>query len=170
MNKRYLKAYEWADAKYPGMVQSIQEYIMADAFGIGLRDGRTIFVKHDGKGGFREEFNRLVTRDLKDNPAPLKTSRADLTKAVRRYQRFTGHADMTARRMVLPAMPRAVLTVGECDGILYTTVREGRKESYIHRFAKGSRPLLAASPDGKRLYLLGGAYTFTERGIVDKKR
>lgn len=122
---------------------------------------------------------QYVVRDLryvlddtrKQNPAaPIRTTRADLTRAARRYQRFTGHADMTARRMVLPRMPRAVLTVGECDGILYTTVRDGRKESYIHRFAKGSRPLLTASPDGKRLYLLGGAYTFTNRGIVDKKR
>jgi hypothetical protein len=53
---------------------------------------------------------------------------------------------------------------------MYSTVRDGRHENYVHRFGAKSRPLLAASSDGTQLYLLGGAYNFTERGIVDKKR
>jgi len=57
--------------------------------------------------------------------------------------------------------------IGECDGLLYTTVRDGVKESYIHKFKKKSRPLLVSSHDGKQLFLLGGRYDFTERGIVD---
>lgn len=102
--------------------------------------------------------------------ARRRTTSKSLAATVRRFRRFTGHDEVTARRLVLPPYPRELLTVGDCDGILYTTIRDGRRESYIHRFAKRSRPLLAASPDGKRLFLLGGAYTFTERGIVDKKR
>lgn len=61
-----------------------------------------------------------------------------------------------------------MLPVGELDGVLYTTVRDGQTEKYIHKFRKKSRPLLAASHDGKSLHILGGEYEFTERGIEDK--
>jgi len=108
-------------------------------------------------------------KPLRHNPA-ARTYSTDAQKAARRYHAFTGHDDIQATKIRIPAMPKAVLTVGECDGILYTTIRDGVQESYIHKFAKGSRPLLCASPDGKRLFLLGGAYDFTERGIVDRKR
>ena len=58
--------------------------------------------------------------------------------------------------------------LGHCDGVLYTTTRHGRKEKYIHEFKPRSRPLLAASYDGKELLVLGGAYEVTHRGIVDR--
>lgn len=54
-----------------------------------------------------------------------------------------------------------------CDGILYETVRDGKVEHYVHKFKKGARPVLAAGHDGKSLALIGGKFTFTERGIVD---
>lgn len=107
--------------------------------------------------------------ELKRNPT-TRTQSQDAQKAAERYHAFTGHDDIQATKIKIPAMPKAVLTVGDCDGILYTTIRDGVTEKYIHKFAKGSRPLLCASPDGKRLFLLGGAYNFTERGIVDKRR
>jgi hypothetical protein len=53
------------------------------------------------------------------------------------------------------------------DGILYSTVRDGVLEKYIHKFRKADRPLFVVSPDGKQLFLVDGNYTFTERGIVD---
>lgn len=59
------------------------------------------------------------------------------------------------------------LIIGECDGLLYTTERDGKIEKYIHRFKKSSRPLLVSSYDGSALYIVGGRYKFTERGIVD---
>jgi hypothetical protein len=64
--------------------------------------------------------------------------------------------------------PKSGLVIGELDGVLYTTVRDGKTERYIHRFRKRSRPRLIASHDGKSLHILGGEYEFTERGIVDK--
>jgi hypothetical protein len=62
------------------------------------------------------------------------------------------------------------MLIGTCDGVLYTTSRSGKTEKYIHKFSGISRPLLASSWDGKQLYLLGGAYNFTDEGIVDRKR
>jgi len=59
------------------------------------------------------------------------------------------------------------LVVGRCDGVLYTTVRDGAREKYIHKFKASDAPLLAISPDGCQILLIGGNYRFTERGIVD---
>ena len=99
----------------------------------------------------------LVTRTL-----------AQLRRAAALYEDFTGHAAEVVARIRKPVYPDAVLVIGDCDGILYTTVRDGKTERYIHEFKATSRPLFCVSPDGKTLYLLGGAFSFTERGIVDK--
>lgn len=107
-----------------------------------------------------------MKRRIKNNPA-LESA---VAQAARRYQAFTGHPARSVRRVKVPGYPRAALAIGPCLGIMYSTVRDGRREHYVHRFGAKSRPLLAASSDGTQLYLLGGAYNFTERGIVDKKR
>lgn len=65
-------------------------------------------------------------------------------------------------------LPDVCVAIGQCDGILYTTIREGVKESYVHEFNARSRPILASSYDGKQLFIIDGQYKFTERGIVDK--
>lgn len=84
------------------------------------------------------------------------------------FQKFTGH-NGEIFSISAPEVPEVMLVVGECDGIMYTTVRDGKTEKYLHQFKKTSRPLLLASHDGKMLYLLGGAYDFTDSGIVDRK-
>lgn len=82
------------------------------------------------------------------------------------YEQFTGHeADWYQEINV--DWPKVALQVGECDGILYTTVRDGNREHYIHKFKKTARPTLVASHDGQTISLIGGDYTFTDRGIVD---
>jgi hypothetical protein len=103
----------------------------------------------------------------KTNPASRAAS-AEVQRAADLYHDFTGHTDLKAVKIKAPTMPKAMLAIGHCDGVLYSTVRDGKAEKYIHRFRKDSRPLLTASPDGKQLFMLGGAYDFTERGIVDK--
>lgn len=63
--------------------------------------------------------------------------------------------------------PDVALNVGLCDGVLYETIRDGITEHYVHKFKKSARPQLIAGHDGKTLGLIGGKFTFTERGIVD---
>jgi hypothetical protein len=94
-------------------------------------------------------------------------SKAKVAQAVRRFKRFTG-MEPEGVDLVKVTLPDAALLVGDVLGIMYETERDGVVESYIHKFREGSRPQLAASQDGKQLVLLGGAYQFTERGIVDK--
>jgi len=61
------------------------------------------------------------------------------------------------------------MEIGKLDGVLYTTTHGRKTLKYIHKFTGRSRPILATSADGKRLFILGGAYNFTEDGIVDRK-
>lgn len=82
-------------------------------------------------------------------------------------ERFKGHDAEVIGTVDIPELPAAVGAIGELDGVLYTTVRDGKVEKYIHRFRAKDRPLLCVSPDGRQLYVIGGAYVFTERGIVD---
>lgn len=97
-----------------------------------------------------------------------KSRKQRLEEAGELFERFTGHKAQIVDRIPLPAHPDVLVAIGSCDGILYTTVRDGRTESYIHRFKRSARPLFCVAPDGSTLYLLGGDYDFTERGIVDR--
>lgn len=60
--------------------------------------------------------------------------------------------------------------LGKVHFVGYSTIRDHEAEKYIHRFKAASRPLLFSSIDGKQLTMRGGAYDFTDRGIVDKTR
>lgn len=103
------------------------------------------------------------------------SSRAGINRSVRNqsqkaallYERFTGHETTKPQIINVDPLPKAVAVIGECDGVLYTTVRDGVKEKYIHEFKHKDKPLLCIRPDGRQILLIGGAYVFTERGIVD---
>lgn len=105
-------------------------------------------------------------RSRKTNPVPL-SRRASLKASKERFSDFRGDEPSTVRQVKVK-VPASAMTVGELDGVLYTTRRDGKVEKYIHKFRKKSRPLLAASDDGNTLHIVGGRYEFTERGIVDK--
>lgn len=108
---------------------------------------------------------------------PVKTRPRGVSQTVRRagaqavsaavlYERFTGHrAKLDA--IDIDPLPEAVAVIGPCDFIGYTTIRNGKKESYVHDFALKDRPLLCVTPDGSQILLVGGDYDFTSRGIVD---
>jgi hypothetical protein len=91
----------------------------------------------------------------------------DIERAADLYERFSGHEAEAIGKIAVQPMPKVGVAIGEVDGILYSTVRDGKLEKYIHQFRRSDKPLFVVSPDGKRLFLLGGNYDFTERGIVD---
>jgi ABC-type uncharacterized transport system substrate-binding protein len=104
------------------------------------------------------------------------SSRANISRAAKTAaqkaallaEQFTGHKPEIVGRVAKPAVPDAMFAVGKVDGILYSTVRDGVAEKYIHKFAAKDKPVLCVSPNGKQIFFIGGHYTFTERGIVDK--
>jgi len=97
----------------------------------------------------------------------VRVSKADLRAAVELYESFR---EKTPRRLSVInfEVPAAVACIGHVEAIDYRTTHGSKLALYNHKFAKGSRPLLCVSADGRCLLLLGGRYRFTERGIVDR--
>ena len=100
-------------------------------------------------------------RSIQDHPHP------DVRRAAKLAENFKGMDAESLGSIKVPALPSVVAVIGECDGVLYTTERDGRQERYIHEFASKDKPLLCVSPDGRQLLLVGGRFVFTDRGIVD---
>lgn len=90
-------------------------------------------------------------------------------QASRLYESFSGHKPESVGKITLDKPVKVGIVIGELDGLLYTTIRDGNVEKYIHKFKVRSRPLLVVSSDGQQLLIVGGDYDFTERGIVDRK-
>ena len=112
-------------------------------------------------------------RAHKKNPVPassaLSGQKARIKSATRLYEDFTGQEPEEISIVDKPEMPDVLLAIGRVTGLMYETVRDGQLEDYIHEFSGKARPTFAVSHDGKRLFMLGGAYNFTARGIVDKR-
>ncbi len=112
-----------------------------------------------------------------ENPVPpssrarkavTRKQRGDLARASDLYSRFSGHDAEEIGHIDKPEIPDVLCAIGEIDGIMYSTIRDGRLEKYVHQFKKAAKPLFCVSPDGSALFLIGGDYDFTERGIVDR--
>lgn len=100
-------------------------------------------------------------------PQRIRAESAEVRKAASLFQRFSGHDAEPIGHMEIPPSPRVLVAIGELDALLYTTVRDGKREKYIHHFKHSDKPVFAVSPDGRSIHILGGRYRFTERGIVD---
>ena len=87
--------------------------------------------------------------------------------AVKLFKDFTGEDPTNLDKYEKPVFPDVALYVGECTGIMYEAVRDGKTEQYIHEFKNDAQPMLISSHDGKQLFLLGGNYTFKDSGIND---
>lgn len=99
---------------------------------------------------------------------PLRATTGQVRQARNLYKDFRGDDPQGLKKVRLPT-PKTGVVIGELDGVLYTTVRDGKTEKYIHNFRKNSRPLLIAAHDGTSLHIVGGKYAFESRGIVDRK-
>lgn len=104
-------------------------------------------------------------RSIVDNPS----TRAKVRQAARLGEAFSGHRYNRLLKVRRKPITGPRVAIGPVSGIMYLAKRDGRVEQYLHKFSPRSRPLLASSSDGTRLELLGGAFRFTERGIVDRK-
>lgn len=111
--------------------------------------------------GLRKNPRAVSVRDVVKNDNELR-------KGAKLYNDFTGHAPTKIQRVRVPKTSGKRVAIGPVTAIMYLA-RDGEKlVHYIHRFKRGSRPSLTVTPDGKRIELLGGAFRFTDRGIVDK--
>lgn len=88
-------------------------------------------------------------------------------RSAQAFEDFTGHRASKVTRAQLPNADVNGWRMGPVVGIAYEAVRDGQRKQYFHEFAKPARPNLVAREDGKQLFITGGKYTVTERGIED---
>ena len=75
-------------------------------------------------------------------------------------------ACQTMRVRLTRIVRRPLKPVGELRGVIYRTRRTPGEtpKNYVH-FVQGRTPLLVTNPAGTRLYIIGGHYRVTQRGI-----
>ena len=122
-------------------------------------------VEQDTSASYIIETSDKHAGIIKQNPTPGRVRRA-VTKAIKLYSDFTGHDPKFVDEWEI-AIPDAAMQVGKITGIMYTTKMDGRQQEFLHEFSGKSRPILAASADGRQLLILGGDYHFSDRGIID---
>ena len=102
---------------------------------------------------------------------PIDDTQRKIARGSKLAKDFSGHTAKPLGKFAFPENPGVGVAIGNVLGISYSTKRDGVNENYYHAFRNvNSRPLLVTSHDGKQLYLIGGSYSFTDRGIVDKRR
>jgi len=114
----------------------------------------------------RSQAKKTTVIKTKKNPAKSRYER-EIQEAISRFTGFRGDAPQSIEQIELKQIDPVQLTMGRCLGIMYETVRDGEREQYLHEFEKSARPLLTVSSDGLQLYLIGGSYSVTDRGIED---
>lgn len=86
--------------------------------------------------------------------------------AFKLHEEFREKAPTRAKK-VSYAVPSVLMVMGQVEFIGYRTTHGDEMVLYKHDFAPGSRPQLAAGPKRNQLFLVGGRYRVTDRGIVD---
>lgn len=78
-----------------------------------------------------------------------------------------GRPAKRVRRERLPETEGVLVEIGELLGLAYRTDKGGDgEEDWLH-WHDEPRPRLAYDPDTRDLFILGGGYTVTDRGIED---
>jgi hypothetical protein len=100
-------------------------------------------------------------------PAAKRTrsmSTGKVAAAAALFESFHDYKPAQVRRVQMPHADTLV-QVGRLLAVAYQRP-DGKR--YVHKFKPSARPTLAASHDGSGLFVVGGRFRFTERGILDK--
>ncbi len=81
------------------------------------------------------------------------------------YEENREHRVDDAAIVELSPLPSAVWALGELARVEYDRIEDGEHVRRYHDF-EDDRPLLAVDQDDHRLWIVGGSYTVTNRGIV----
>lgn len=124
------------------------------------------YAKDDAKKPVKKSVKKKTVKKGRSKN-PVKRNSENISSAIKRYEAFTESKAGFIDQLKIPTLKEG-FAFGRCDGILYTTVINGKTEKFIHEFKHSSRPILASNHDGQFIALVGGKYRFTDRGIVDK--
>jgi len=101
--------------------------------------------------------------DVADDTAHRCERRLELAR--RRFHEFhRGRPALVIRVACRRTIPDVLVQLGTLRAVVYTADRgDGGDRQYIHFME--NEPLLTCDPDGKQLYIVGGRYRVTRRGI-----
>jgi hypothetical protein len=108
----------------------------------------------------------LITIPAPDRPGAAEMSTACLPLAEETYRRFHCYpARQTLRLRCAKQAPEVQVDLGELCGVIYRSVRGvcNRPQTFIHFLETPAR--LTCNPSGRQLYIHGGNYRVTNRGI-----
>jgi L-arabinose isomerase len=87
-----------------------------------------------------------------------------LAKAKTLFETFAGSLPtQIQRKSVARSVPDVMVDLGALRGVIYTKDHQGCKQTYIHFM--DHPPRLLCDSDGRQLYVHGGSYRITRRGI-----
>jgi hypothetical protein len=99
-------------------------------------------------------------------PCRCNLPRQDDRQAAALYQKFNGFVPTEVRKARHSRlMPPVVVQLGELRGLIYRSdkYKPSKPSTYIHFMEAPA--ILASNPDGTQLYIVGGHYRVTARGI-----
>ena len=91
---------------------------------------------------------------------------SNLESARKLFEHFHSFAPpRIVRRQCRRLIPGVLVNLGQLRGLIYSSDKEqcGRPRTFIHFME--TPPLLASDASGKQLYIVGGNYRVTSRGI-----
>ncbi len=103
---------------------------------------------------YKSSYPLTKMKRAKKNPT---ATNKKIDKAIRLFEKFSGHTPEYIDKKDLPKIDVG-FKIGTLDGLLYTTVRDGRTEKYVHKFKRRARPILVSNFDGSFIALVGGNY------------
>ena len=108
----------------------------------------------------------LITLSVTGTEVPRERVPESLRRAQELFRQF--HCFPSRRTTRLPqerAIPEVLAPVGDLRGLIYRSDRgqRGRPRTFVHFFKL--RPQLTCDVHGKQLYILGGNYRVTPRGL-----
>lgn len=95
---------------------------------------------------------------------------AAMSRAAKAFEDFTGRKPAHVSRVRLPDRDVSGWEMGPLVGVAYEAKRDGATKQYFHEFKPSARPRLIAQDDGTQLYIAGGRYKVTDRGVEDMPR
>ena len=108
----------------------------------------------------------ILSTRFREPEGTVQHCESSLETARKLFERFHSFAPpKTLRRQCPRLMPGVLVNLGELRGLIYRSDKEqcGRPRTFIHFME--TPPLLATDPNGKQLYIVGGNYRVTARGI-----
>lgn len=110
----------------------------------------------------RDLIDRAEDLGIEDQVAELIEAYVEAAEA---YEDNREHPVDGVAVVSLAPLPEAVWSLGELARVEYDRIEDGAPVRRYHDF-EDDKPLLAVDEDGHNLWIVGGTYEVTKRGIV----